>query len=1023
MSRALAIIVHVVLGLFFWASFVGLVAAFTGGTWFTVLWVGCMLALWVVALVRMSSGPNPWKHTFLWWLVSFVAPVWALVELVQWRDRGKPAGPAEPAPPLVERTEAEMDQEFFMRLDALEGRLRAMQSELTELRAAASTEPAAAAQPAAAPPPPATPAPAAPSYAWFEPDDEPAVEAEPPRPSYVAAPSGPSLADRLAAIDTSTLLGARGLALAGGIVTLLGVVFFFVLAVNNGWIGPVARVSLGAAASAAVFGAGLFVRQRYGQLSSALAAVGTGIAGGYVTLLAATAMYDLVPKPIGLVLAAGIAAAGLAVALAWDAELIGILGLIGAMAAPGLLALDTGLTSVGVAFVAFVFTALTFVAVRRSWQMLLWIGAGVALAQIGALVGGTESPRVAVAALAIVFTALFLAGGIAWQLERHEPRTDALTSTFVLGSAALVGLSGARILDSTVGRMSEEGLWLFAAAAVYGALAAVYFRRGTQRDLATLLTAASLTLAGVAGADLVSGATLAVVWAFEAAALAWLAFRLREARFQLAALVYLAFAAGHTLFFDLPPTRLFLASRHPADGILSLLATVTGAAAVAWWTRPGAIDAPAEQRGGVLAELDNLWKALAAAQKAIRDSVAAVAAVLAAGAFSIGLLELVEDKWRAGGTDAAFDRGHVVLTCVWAAAGLAAVLLGLRRRKPLLTDLALAWLALVVVKTLVYDASQLGRERWSIAFAAVAVSLLLAGYAFELLEARIARLSPVGPAAAAVAMGLACAAIRGTSYGWTDDQIGFAGLGVAVVYGALGSTLLRRRRDMATVLWGLGLLLALPASAFVIQDQWLVAALAAAAAALAGLGHHLREERFELAAIAYVVLAFLGTLIAGAQPNDLVLSGSNPGAGLPSLAAVIGAVLAIAYFGSRRAYALWTAGGLIVYGLSLAILELAQHVGSASVATSFQRGHTGVSALWGGLGLVLLIVGLKRDSRGLRLGGLGLLAISLAKLFLYDLATLSSVTRALSFLAVGAVLLLGAFFYQRASQDERPRMS
>jgi hypothetical protein len=323
----------------------------------------------------------------------------------------------------------------------------------------------------------------------------------------------------------------------------------------------------------------------------------------------------------------------------------------------------------------------------------------------------------------------------------------------------------------------------------------------------------------------------------------------------------------------------------------------------------------------------------------------------------------------------------------------------------------------------VYDASQLGRERWSIAFAAVAVSLLLAGYAFELLEARIARLSPVGPAAAAVAMGLACAAIRGTSYGWTDDQIGFAGLGVAVVYGALGSTLLRRRRDMATVLWGLGLLLALPASAFVIQDQWLVAALAAAAAALAGLGHHLREERFELAAIAYVVLAFLGTLIAGAQPNDLVLSGSNPGAGLPSLAAVIGAVLAIAYFGSRRAYALWTAGGLIVYGLSLAILELAQHVGSASVATSFQRGHTGVSALWGGLGLVLLIVGLKRDSRGLRLGGLGLLAISLAKLFLYDLATLSSVTRALSFLAVGAVLLLGAFFYQRASQDERPRMS
>jgi uncharacterized membrane protein len=1036
MSRALAIIVHVVLGLFFWVAFATTVAFFSGGSWLAVLWIGSMLALWVVALVRMSSGPSPWKHTFLWWVVSFIAPIWALIELLQWRERAKRAVPAVhvSAPLRVERTEAEMDQEFFTRLDTLEGRLRALQSEIADLRAAATGAPAAASAPTAAPAPapaaaaaPPLAVPATPSQAWFEPDDQPEVAPEPPQrpsapPPFVPPPRGPSLADRLAAIDTSALLGARGLALAGGVVTLLGVVFFFVLAVNNGWIGPAARVSLGAVASLAVFGAGLFVRQRYGQLSSALAAVGAGIAGGYVTLLAATAMYDLVPKPVGLVLAAGIAAAGLAVALAWDAEVIGILGLIGAMAAPGLLALDSGLTSVGVAFVAFVFAALTFVAVRRAWQMLLWIGAGVALAQIGALVWATESPGAAVAALAIVFTALFLAGGIGWQLERHGPRTDSLTSTFVLGSAALVGLSGARILDSGAGRMTEQGLWLLAAAAVYGALAVVFFR-GKQRDLATLLTAASLTLAGVAGADLLSGATLAVVWAFEAAALAWLAFRLREARFQLAGLLYLALAIGHTLAFDLPPTRFYVASRHPAEGILSLLASIAGAAAVAWWARPGAIDAPAEPRGGILAELDKLWRRLAAAQRDLRVSVASLSVVLAAGAISVGVLEVAEDTWRAGGTGAAFDRGHVVLTCVWAAVGLGVVLFGLRRRRPMLTDLALGWLAVVATKTVLFDATQVGRDRWPIAFAAVALSVLLAGYAFELLEARIARLSAVGPTAAVVAMLLACASILGMSEGWTDDQIGFAGLGVAVAYAALGSTLLRRRRGMATVLWGLALLLALPASALVIQDQWLVSAWAAAAAALAWLGHRLREERFELAAIGYVGLAFLGTLIVGAQPNDLVVSGSNPGAGLPSLAAVVGAMLAIAYVSSRRSYALWAAGGLIVYGFSLAILELAQHVGSASVSTSFQRGHTGVSALWGGLGLVLLIAGLKRDSRALRLGGLGLLAVSLAKLFLYDLATLSSVTRALSFLAVGAVLLLGAFFYQRAAQDERPRMS
>jgi uncharacterized membrane protein len=48
-----------------------------------------------------------------------------------------------------------------------------------------------------------------------------------------------------------------------------------------------------------------------------------------------------------------------------------------------------------------------------------------------------------------------------------------------------------------------------------------------------------------------------------------------------------------------------------------------------------------------------------------------------------------------------------------------------------------------------------------------------------------------------------------------------------------------------------------------------------------------------------------------------------------------------------------------------------------------------------------------------------LFAISLAKIFLYDLTFLSSVARALSFLAVGAVLLLGGFFVQKLGAQRR----
>ena len=48
--------------------------------------------------------------------------------------------------------------------------------------------------------------------------------------------------------------------------------------------------------------------------------------------------------------------------------------------------------------------------------------------------------------------------------------------------------------------------------------------------------------------------------------------------------------------------------------------------------------------------------------------------------------------------------------------------------------------------------------------------------------------------------------------------------------------------------------------------------------------------------------------------------------------------------------------------------------------------------------------------------GFGVFGVVLAKIFFYDLPSLSSVTRALSFMAVGALLLTAGYFYQRLAQ-------
>ena len=64
-------------------------------------------------------------------------------------------------------------------------------------------------------------------------------------------PSGDSVlgAPRRERVDLSWLAGPTGLAVAGGVVTLLGIVFVFALAASRGWIGPAVRCSIGGGVS------------------------------------------------------------------------------------------------------------------------------------------------------------------------------------------------------------------------------------------------------------------------------------------------------------------------------------------------------------------------------------------------------------------------------------------------------------------------------------------------------------------------------------------------------------------------------------------------------------------------------------------------------------------------------------------------------------------------------------------------------------------------------------------------------
>jgi hypothetical protein len=71
------------------------------------------------------------------------------------------------------------------------------------------------------------------------------------------------------------------------------------------------------------------------------------------------------------------------------------------------------------------------------------------------------------------------------------------------------------------------------------------------------------------------------------------------------------------------------------------------------------------------------------------------------------------------------------------------------------------------------------------------------------------------------------------------------------------------------------------------------------------------------------------------------------------------------------------------------------------------------SIAWALFALMLLIVGMGRRNALVRYGGLGLLAVTVLKLFLHDLSQLDQLYRIGAFIAVAVIAILASFLYQR----------
>lgn len=255
--------------------------------------------------------------------------------------------------------------------------------------------------------------------------------------------------------------------------------------------------------------------------------------------------------------------------------------------------------------------------------------------------------------------------------------------------------------------------------------------------------------------------------------------------------------------------------------------------------------------------------------------------------------------------------------------------------------------------------------------------------------------------------------------------------GFAAAHLLLGGAAIRFgvHREIGSLLTAGGIVLGSLGLANAFDGPMLVAVWSALGAALAFMATRVDREytpvlsdaqRLLIVAFGFLALAIVHTLVVEAPPNAIAEGVEDLGSSLVAIACCAGAALACWYWGREIEPTAGTVTGFVgatglVYLGSVLIIDA---IGANDAGESREIGQAWLSAFWSATGLGAVVWGLVRKSANVRLGGLALLMLAIGKVWTYDLSELEELARALSFVALGLLLLIGAFAYQRFKPEE-----
>jgi len=268
---------------------------------------------------------------------------------------------------------------------------------------------------------------------------------------------------------------------------------------------------------------------------------------------------------------------------------------------------------------------------------------------------------------------------------------------------------------------------------------------------------------------------------------------------------------------------------------------------------------------------------------------------------------------------------------------------------------------------------------------------------------------------------------------WPEGLHGVLPAAFALAWIALTRRLIADGAGLAQRAWAAGLAIWFITLIFPFQFdfEWLTLAWALEGAGLCWLFTRLphdglRLTGFGLSVVAFVRLLLLGTVLdATSIPLDLPMSGWL----LISFGIGGGALLAAAFWLKPPHHEwreiplralFWIGGGVLLFLLvnlqiANAFLPSDARYLTLQFGGNFARDMS-YSIAWGLFALALLMIGFWKQTAGARYAAMGLLLVTLAKLFLHDLDQVGSIYRIGAFLIVAVIALGASYLYQRAGR-------